>query len=637
MRIPPQTVEQIRNIANIVEVISDFVSLKKKGTNWTACCPFHAERTPSFAVSPTKNIFKCFGCGKGGDSISFIMEIESLSYTAALRYLAQKYQIPVEEEYEPTSADLVAEHERESLLALHQFAQEYYTNILHEHPDGQAIGLSYCKERGFLAPAIEKFALGFALPAWEHFCETAQKRGFSLDILEKAGLIVKREDGKTFDRFRDRFVFPIHSVAGKVIAFGARTLSNDKKSAKYLNSPETPLYHKSKVLYGLFQAKKAIRETDNCYLVEGYADVISMHQADMQNVVASSGTSLTIEQIRLLKRFTDNVTVLYDSDSAGIKASLRGIDLLLEEGMNVYALNLPTGQDPDSFVRTEGAMATQTYLKTHVQDFITFKATLFLEEIAQNPIRKAEVIREIVQSIVKIPDEIKQSVYFQQCAKLFAIEEQILVAEARKIQGKTTTQKDIQERKALPKNTPQTDSPANESQHITPSREAEKEAIRLMLIYGKEWVEQDLPLLFFFLQQTEEINFEHPLYRQVQLLMREAREQKHVLLPDDLLAHSNKQLSNLVADVLFNPYSLSPNWEERFCVETPDEKTLLPKMLSEVIFRLKYYHLDKLIAENEQTLLLAETGEAQDECLMVKQQLIHLRQQIAKELRLVLK
>ena len=636
MRIPSQTIEQIRTIANIVEVISDFVSLKKKGTNWTACCPFHAERTPSFAVSPTKNIFKCFGCGKGGDAISFVMEIESCSYTEALKYLAQKYQIPLEEDYEPTPEDLLAEHERESLLALHQFAQTYYSDILHNHPDGQAIGLSYCKERGFLAPAIATFALGFALPAWEHFLETAKKRGFSLDLLEKAGLVVKREDGKVFDRFRDRFIFPIHNVAGKVIAFGARTLSNDKKVAKYLNSPETTLYHKSKVLYGLYQAKKSIRETDNCYLVEGYADVISMHQADIQNVVASSGTSLTIEQIRLLKRFTDNVTVLYDSDAAGIKASLRGIDLLLEEGMNVYALHLPDGHDPDSFVRKHGALATQEHLKAHAQDFITFKATLFLEEIAQNPIRKAEVIREIVQSIVKIPDEIKQSVYFQQCAKLFVIDEQILVGEARKIQGKATPKqeyKEITADKHLPTPHPQNAAAIS----LTPSREAEKEAIRLMLLYGTEWVEKDLPLLFFFLQQTEEINFEHPLYRQVQDLMREARQQNHILTTDDLLLQPDKQFSSLVADILFNPYTLSPNWEARFSVESPDEKMLLPKLLTEVIFRLKYYHLDKLMAENEQNLLNAQTDEAIDECLIVKQQLIHYRKQIAQELRIVIK
>ncbi len=635
MRIPPQTVEQIRQVANIVEVISDFISLKKRGTNWMACCPFHGERTPSFAVSPTKNIFKCFGCSKGGDSISFVMEIESCSYTEALRYLAQKYQIPIEDDYEPTSEDLAAEHERESLLALHQFAQEYYSHILHHHIDGQAIGLSYCKERGFLAPVVEKFALGFALPAWEQFAETAQKKGFSLDVLEKAGLIVKREDGKIFDRFRDRFMFPIHSVAGKVIAFGARTLSNDKKTAKYLNSPETALYHKSKVLYGLFQAKKAIREADNCYLVEGYADVISLFQADIQNVVASSGTSLTIEQIRLLKRFTDNVTVLYDSDSAGVKASLRGIDLLLEEGMNVYALHLPDGHDPDSYVRKEGALATQEHLKAHVQDFITFKATLFLEEVAQNPIRKAEVIRDIVQSIVKIPDEIKQSVYFQQCAKLFVIDEQALIAEAKKIQGKSVKQITNNNQTTLEKNT--TTTSIQQPVAIIPSREVEKEAIRLMLIYGMEWVEADLPLLFFFLQQTAEINFEHPLYRQVQILMREAHKENHVLVSDDLLAHPDKQFSHLVADVLFNPHSLSPNWEGRFYVETPDEKTLLPKLLSEVIFRLKFYHLDKLMAENETDFLQAMTDEEQDQCLLVKQQLIGLRQQIGKELRVVIK
>ncbi len=636
MRIPAETVEQIRSVSNIVEVISDFVSLRKRGSNWTACCPFHNERTPSFAVSQVKNIFKCFGCGKAGDSITFVMEIESCSYTEALKYLAQKYQIAIEEKEELTPADIQAEHERESLLALHQYAQEYYADILHNHPDGQAIGLSYCKERGFLAPAIEKFGLGFALPAWEALAESAKKRGFNAEILEKSGLITKRDDGKIFDRFRDRFIFPIHSVAGKVIGFGGRTLGTDKKTAKYLNSPETPIYHKSHVLYGLFQAKKAIREAENCYLVEGYADVISLFQADIQNVVASSGTSLTLEQIRLLKRFSENVTVLYDSDSAGIKASLRGIDLLLEEGLNVYALNLPDGHDPDSYVRAHGAIATQEHLKAHAQDFITFKASLFLEEMA-NPIRKAEVIRDIVQSIIKIPDEIKQSVYFQQCAKLFQIEEQILVGEARKIQGKAPKP---QEKKELTspdvQGTPSTLQPANQSS-LLPSQQSERDAIRLLLAYGKEWVEKDLPLTFFFLDQTAEINFEHPLYKQIQALMREARTQNHVLESQDLLAHPNQEFTRFVADLSFQGIPLSPNWEDKFNVYTPSEKDLLPKMLSEIILRLKYFHLEKLITENEQNMLKATTDEEIDDCLRMKQHLVQIRQQINIELRMVVK
>lgn len=387
------------------------------------------------------------------------------------------------------------------------------------------------------------------------------------------------------------------------------------------------------MLYGLFQSKKAIRESDNCYLVEGYADVISLFQADIQNVVASSGTSLTTQQIRLLRRFTENVTVLYDSDSAGIKASLRGIDLLLEEGLNVYALNLPDGNDPDSYVRTKGAMATQEYLKTHAQDFITFKASLFIDEMS-NPIRKAEIIRDIVQSIIKIPDEIKQSVYFQQCAKLFAIEEQVLVNEARKIQGKAPKP---QEKKELAPPPDAQNTQLNTQTAILPSQEAEREAIRLLLIYGKEWVEKDLPLTFFFLQQTAEINFEHPLYKQIQTLMREASTQSHVLVAEDLLAHPNPEFSRLVADLTFQGYALSPNWEEKFNVYTAPEKDLLPKMLSEIILRLKYFHLEKLIAENEQNMLQATTDEAIDECLILKQQLIQIRQHITKELRMVVK
>ena len=446
MAISKETIQRIQDQADVLEVVSDFVSLKKKGANWMACCPFHDEKTPSFTVSPSKGIYKCFGCGRGGDAISFVMEIESASYPEALRYLANKYGIEIQEDEKLTDEERAQQTERESILILLDYAAKYFEEMLHQHDEGKALGMSYFKERGFLPKTLETFHLGYSLAAWDGFTKVALKKGYSKELLQKAGLTIIKDDKKFFDRFRERVIFPIHNVSGKTIAFGARLLKKDKKQAKYLNSPETLVYHKSKVLYGIYQAKKTIRDQDECYLVEGYTDVISLHQGDIQNVVASSGTALTKEQIKLIRRFTNNITVLYDGDSAGIKASLRGVDLILEEDLNVRIVALPDGEDPDSYLKELGPTAFQKYLSEHKEDFITFKTQLYAQEAKDDPIKKAEMIREVVGSIMKIPDEIKRRVYFQSCSAMLGIDEATLIQEGNQLlKSKAYQQKPVRE------------------------------------------------------------------------------------------------------------------------------------------------------------------------------------------------
>ncbi|MBC7923361.1 MAG: DNA primase, partial [Ferruginibacter sp.] len=426
MRISPETVARIQQSADILEVVGDFVSLKKRGSNWIACCPFHNEKTPSFAVSPAKGIYKCFGCSKAGDSIRFVMDIESLGYVDALKYLAKKYNIEIEER-ELTSAEQLQQGERESLLIALHYAKDYYQHTLFDSDDGRNIGLSYFRERGFSEKTIRDFELGYSFDSWDAFTKEALRKGYSLDILEKAGLTILKEDGKRFDRFRARVIFPIHNVAGKVIAFGARILKADKNQPKYLNSPETEVYHKSDVLYGIFQAKQAIRQEEVCYLVEGYTDVISLYQAGIANVVASSGTSLTAGQIRLISRFTPNITVLYDGDAAGIKASLRGTDMILEEGLNVSVVVFPDSEDPDSYVKRIGAEAFKAFIRQNRKDFITFKTELLLAGAGRDPFKRAEVTQEVVESISRIPDRNTREALTKKTSELLEVKEDTLI------------------------------------------------------------------------------------------------------------------------------------------------------------------------------------------------------------------
>jgi DNA primase len=639
MRISQETIQQIQNRIDILDVVGDFVSIKKKGQNYWACCPFHNEKTPSFSLNPAKGIFKCFGCGKGGDAITFVMELENYTYPEALQYLAKKYSIEIEQDTRPTDQQTAEQNERESLLALHEFAQKYFSELLQNHPDGQAIGLNYFKERGFNLKTIHDFQLGYSLKEWDAFTKYAHNQGFSYEVLEKSGLTIKTEKGTYIDRFHDRVMFPVHNVSGKTIAFGGRILINDKKQAKYLNSPETPIYHKSNVLYGLWQGKKAIREQDNCYLVEGYTDVISLHQADVQNVVASSGTSLTVEQIRLIRRFTENVTVLYDGDAAGIKASLRGIDLLLEEGLNVKVVIFPDNEDPDSYVKKIGSTEFKQFLTQNAKDFITFKAQLFLQEAKNDPVKRAEMIREVVASIVKIPDEIKQRVFFQECSRLLLIDEDALINEGRKLQQKKGNQ-----------NTSQTPITSNliEAQQITefPDNQVivevkvengahiqEREAIRLILNYGQEKLESGKTLLDFFLEQMDDVEFGHPIYHKILLKFRENSKLSSV---SDLMMNADDKMKSVLTDLLSDKYDISENWEKKYFVYTTRESEQLDRLVIENILRLKLYNVQKLIAENQIKLEKTEVESEQDGYLLKGLKLENLRKEIAKQLNNVL-
>ena len=428
------TIDRIFAAADIVDIVGDYVTLKRKGANYQACCPFHNEKTPSFVVSPAKGMFKCFGCGKGGNAVTFIMEQENVSYPEALKIVAKRYGIEVEER-EQTEEEVRRNNDRESMFALNGWAAEYFSKYLLANPEGKSIGLSYfAQKRGFTDATIKKFGLGFCSAEGDAMSQAALAAGYKEEFLLSTGLALKSErDGRLRDRFRDRVMFPVHNISGRVVAFGGRTLRTDKSVAKYQNSPESEIYSKKRELYGLYFAKKAIQQMDFAIMVEGYTDVISMHQAGVENVVASSGTSLTVEQIQLLHRFTRNITVIYDGDAAGLKASLRGIDLILKEGMNVRVVLLPAEDDPDSFARSHTAEEVQTYIRENEEDFLTFKAKLLLRDAGRDPIKRAEIISDMVQSIILVPDTIQRSVFTKECARIMDVDENMLISEvARK-------------------------------------------------------------------------------------------------------------------------------------------------------------------------------------------------------------
>lgn len=475
------TIERIIDAAHISDVVSEFVTLKKRGVNQLGLCPFHNEKTPSFTVSPAKGIFKCFGCGKGGNSVNFIMELEQLSYPDALRWLAKKFHIEIEEK-EESQEEKALKDERESMMIVSAFAQKYFSRFLLKENEGRTIGLSYLRERGIRDDIITKFELGYCPDGKDTFTQAATREGYKMDFLEKTGLTIKRDDWVR-DRFGGRVIFPVHNVAGRVIAFGGRTLTNDKKVAKYLNSPESEIYHKGRTLYGIYQAKRQMTNQDKCYLVEGYTDVLSFHMAGIENVVASSGTSLTIDQIRLIRRFTPNITIIYDGDDAGIKASLRGIDMVLEEGINVKVLPLPRGEDPDTFARSMSASQLAEYIKTNETDFIKFKTQLLMGTVENDPVSKARLINEIVKSISVIPDNITRTIYIKECSRLMDVQEEVLYTEIRKIQNKQSedqTRKDIQ---SLQVQAAKPVAPVAEKKASNPFETEERELLRILLKY----------------------------------------------------------------------------------------------------------------------------------------------------------
>jgi DNA primase len=620
--IEQSTIDRIFDAAQITEVVQDFISLKRRGVNYLGNCPFHNEKTPSFTVSPAKNIFKCFGCGKGGNAVHFIMEIEHMTYYEALKHLAKKYHIEVVETAQKEE-DVQVKNDRESMMVLSTFAQKTFTDNLFTHQEGKAIGMSYFKERGFRKDIIEKFELGYCLEERDAFTKKAKKEGYKLEYLVKTGLTIEGEHG-SFDRFSGRVMFPIHNLAGKVIAFGGRILKTDKKFAKYLNSPESEIYHKSKVLYGIYHARKSIMTQEKCYLVEGYTDVISMHQAGIENVVASSGTSLTEDQIKLIKRFTPNVTILYDGDAAGIKASLRGIDMVLEEGLNVKVLLLPDGEDPDSFSRKMGAAELVEYLNSHETDFITFKTNLLLKDAENDPVKRAGVISDVVKSISIIPDTIKRTVFIRNCSRLLEIDENILYTEIRKLR-KEKPEKQVQAKTAPAESTAPPEIKALEA--------SEKELIRILLTYGSQIIhpqeeggeDHDVSVTELMIGEIEhdELQFSsegyQKIYEEIKLCFGEKRE----IDSKYFIQHPDDVISRLVIDMFATPHNLSKIWKrnETF-IETEDMK--LKTLIPECLMAFKSKKVQAMLKETEILMLKAQQEKNMDEVMNLQQRYIML-------------
>ena len=608
------TIEEIRNRIDIIDVISDFVTLKKSGQNYKALSPFANEKTPSFFVVPSKGIFKDFSSGKGGDAFTFVMEHEKLSYTDAIRYLAKKYGVEIAED-KVSDEQRAEQSEREGLYILMNFAKDYYKNLLMNTEEGRGVGLSYFRERGFNDRTLEKFELGYALDGWENFSKEAIAKGYNKDLLDKAGLVVKKDDGSSYDRFRGRVIFPIHNMSGKVNAFGARMLGKDKNQPKYINSPETDIYHKSDVLYGLYQAKNAIRQHDTCYLVEGYTDVISLHQADVENVVSSSGTALTEGQIKLIRRFTENVTVLFDGDAAGIKAALRGIDLILKGGLNVRVVLFPDNEDPDSYSRKVGTTEFQKFLKDNSKDFVSFKAGLFAAEAVGDPIRKAESIKEIVTSISLIPDPVKRSVYIQEASNLLKIGESVLLTELNKIliqERKKQARENIQDPEEIPVSAEafQEKTISSQIDMLAIIQNQEKETVRLLLNYADKHV-NDNRLPTYFVNELEDVEFTHPLYREIYYEFKAAELREEPVNTDFFVQHGTIEIKRVVTDLTVSRYQISKHWGDKYSIFIPSEADKLSELAYGNVLHLKLRVIQKHLDDNMK--LLKEVKDIEEE------------------------
>lgn len=615
MRIDPETVERIKQAAAVAEVIGDYVTVKKKGANYWACCPFHGEKTPSFSISPSKGIYKCFGCGKAGDSVRFVMDIEGLGYGEALRHLAKKYGIDIQEE-EMTDDQILRQNERESLFIMLDYAKEFFKKQLYDTEEGKSIALPYFKERGFSDSTLQAFDLGYSPEAWDALLKSALKQGFSQEIIEKAGLVTQKNDeGKVYDRFRNRVIFPIHNVSGKIIAFGARILRNDAKSsqAKYLNSPETEVYHKSSSLYGIHQAKNELRRLDVCYLVEGYTDVISLHQAGIKNVVASSGTSLTIEQIKLIGRFTQHITVLYDGDSAGIKAALRGMDLILEEGLQVNLVVFPEGQDPDSYVRKIGSEAFVEYIKKESKDIISFQANLFLQEAGDDPFKRSELIKEMVLSISKIPDAIQRSLFIQKTSSLMRLEEDVLLAEMNKIHLKNLKQRGgaNSQSGSAPISSqaytevqnliePVSDSGVESYQNLAFYQESE--CIRLLVNFGHLEINPEkapgVSVTQYLLEELDGVLFQMPLFNKLMEICKTEFKNSNSLKPEFYLHHTDEEIQRFAIDCSSEKHNLSSTWKDRHEIKVTNEAEMLEDLAYKNVLRLRKVYNDQRLQES---------------------------------------
>lgn len=609
------TIDRIYQAAIIEEVIGEFVHLKKSGSSWKGLSPFANEKTPSFFVVPAKGIYKDFSSGKGGNVIDFLMEHEKMSYPEALRWLAQKYNIEIEEEKQ-SEEQQQEKSEREQLSIVTEFAARWFQEQLFNTEEGQAIGLSYFQERGFRPDIIRKFQLGYSPDKWDALVKAATEAGYTIEYFVKAGLIREKDGGGTFDFFKGRVMFPIHNISGKAIAFGGRILKNDKNTAKYFNSPESELYLKSNVLYGMHLAKNSIVKNDVCFLVEGYTDVVSMHQAGIENVVASSGTSLTEGQIRLIKRYTPNITILYDGDSAGIKASFRGIDMILKEGMNVKVVLFPDGDDPDSFARKHSSEEINQFIASNARDFITFKTSLLLEDVGNDPIKRAGLIKGIVESIALIPDGITRSVYTQECSRLLNIQEQVLIAELNKaLINKAKKTKD--EPQPILDEVEHTGLP-NEDIKIEEFsiQHQERDLIRLLLTYGDkeihvriinelnetELVPISVAEYIIGSLQQDEMMLETDVYRKILLEYIEFIAQEAFPDAKNFALHQDREISSETSNVLTSEHSLSHNWKMRHGIEPETEDMLLRKAAKDSIFRLKLKKVLQMQLEIEKEL-----------------------------------
>lgn len=657
--IPKQTVDKIIDAAHVEDVVGEFVTLKKRGANLLGLCPFHGEKTPSFTVSSVKGIYKCFGCGKAGNSVNFIMEHLQLSYPEALKWLAKKYNIEVIER-EITPEEREQQTERESMMIVMQYAQRYFTDTMHNSDEGKSIGLGYFVERGLRTDIIEKFQLGYSLEERNAFSNAAIKNGYQPKYLVKTGMSIlsnRYVEGNEitaqdiFDRYAGRVMFPIHDDGGRVVAFGGRTLSSDKKTAKYINSPETEIYNKSRILYGLWLGKKSIQNKDTCFLVEGYMDVIAMHQAGIENVVASSGTSLTIEQIKSIHRFTRNIVVLYDGDEAGQKASNRAIPLLLEEGMNVRLLQFPNNDDPDSFSRKVSTEEFQTYIENNTSDFLYFKAKKLKDQTKNDPIKRATVIKDIVENISLIPDNIIRSIYIKECANIMEMEETVLQTEVNKIRRKLSGKQ-----QKVSNDTPPDDFVPPEyageqgisqeqtiEEDIFKFEREERDLLKLILNYGglivvthaededsnKHEVEITLAEFVFMELERDDIKFENPIHQTV--LDEYVHELSENRLPavQHFLMHQNPVISTFAVNNAITNHTLSPHWEKRFSILVPDEIHEAKKNAEKILFSLKARILQSYKKEKDE-LLRTSSSEIIDELLVEIKKLNALIERVSK-------
>ena len=650
--ISEKSVQEIIEAAKVEEVIQDYVNLKRRGVNMIGLCPFHNEKTPSFTVSPSKNIYKCFGCGKGGNAVQFLMDHDNMTFPEALRFLANKFNIEIEET--ETSQQAIEERQYlESLYLVNQYARDFYQDQLFNTDKGKSIGLSYFKERGFREDIVQKFGLGFAPNQKDIFTSTAKQAGYDAELLKKLGLTTQYDS----DFFRDRVMFTIHNLSGKVLGFGGRTLQKGKKIPKYINSPETEIYTKNKVLYGAHFAKRAIRQEDECILVEGYTDVISLHQAGIENVVASSGTSLTEGQIRLIKRYTPNVKILYDGDLAGVKAALRGLDLVLEQDLNVKVVLLPDGEDPDSYLQKIGETAFKEYLEEHARDFIMFKADLLLAEAANDPIKKSELIKDIVASIARIPDPVKRAVYIKECANVVEVSEQILVNETNKMVGKRLN------KKSQPAHVPDPSFPTNEypagvdvaypdAEALPPPTETqrtssgnefqEKDIIRILISGGDKVFdkEDNLTVAEYLISNLEDVieDFDNELHQRVIQMSQELLAEGKAVNPNFFLNHIDMDISQLAVDCMTSPYEYSENWEKKWEIflqtqEMPDDNFQQDSLIA--LKRFKLRKIIKMAEENQVEIKnLSQKGEIEQLMthMKVQQKLIEIRNELAAQL-----